>query len=201
MLAEDLEWQSELNGVGPLPNGVFPVPKYALNGRHGFGGAMSTGNAFQPDTIAGKLLVHQSFGLGNYPIEMDAADDRYTIFFTIATVVDTLKADGGGISSSIVGSRNNPDVVAQGYIETTIERISYVAFITAEGRRYALVNMRLFDLSYGDVIVIVPHKDGSLRSLQLDTQARGGKRNEEVLDELFRSSHKLQSMLREDGVL
>ncbi|MNY10518.1 hypothetical protein D3C86_1435030 [compost metagenome] len=44
-----------------------------------------------------------------------------------------------------------------------------MAFLTASRNSYAIINMRLFDLTLGKTILIAPQKDGSFRSMQIDS--------------------------------
>ena len=55
--------------------------------------------------------------------------------------------------------------------------------ITPEGNDYAIVNMRLFHLNYGNIIVIAPQKDGTLRSIQLNEEEL----NSDTLDDFIKS--------------
>ncbi|HLT52514.1 MAG TPA: hypothetical protein VKZ97_01395, partial [Flavobacteriaceae bacterium] len=71
------------------------------------------------------------------------------------------------LNKSIAISRNHPDYLAQGFVKTKTQTIDYVAFTTAENTAYAIVNTRLFDLSFGKAILIAPQKDGTLKSLQI----------------------------------
>jgi hypothetical protein len=45
-----------------------------------------------------------------------------------------------------------------------------MAFHTKDQDQYAIVNMRLFNLSIGNLILIKPMPDGSLRSMQLNPE-------------------------------
>uniref|UniRef100_UPI00257F4286 hypothetical protein n=1 Tax=Proteiniphilum sp. UBA5510 TaxID=1947286 RepID=UPI00257F4286 len=67
-------------------------------------------------------------------------------------------------------SRNNPDYIGQGFVKTKNGEVDYVAFLTADRNEYAIVNMRLFNLKHGRIILIAPQKDGTIRSLQLKSE-------------------------------
>ena len=54
-------------------------------------------------------------------------------------------------------------------MKTKSNRIDFVSFISADRNSYAIINLRLFDLRIGRIILIAPKKDGTLRSLQLDS--------------------------------
>jgi hypothetical protein len=78
-----------------------------------------------------------------------------------------LQPDGSNASRHIV-SRNHPHIIGQGLFRTATSVIDYVAFQTADRNAYAIVNLRLFDLRAGRVVIICPQKDGTLRSMQVD---------------------------------
>ncbi|MDR3022735.1 hypothetical protein [Chryseobacterium sp.] len=65
-------------------------------------------------------------------------------------------------------SRNFPDVIGQGFVKTSNNRIDFSAFTTLEKEEFAIVNLKLYNLRYGHIILIAPQKDGSLRSLQIN---------------------------------
>jgi hypothetical protein len=90
------------------------------------------------------------------------------VFFTLITVTDTLDANGYAVGTGQISSRNHPDYIGQGYFQTKTGKVDFTAFTTPEGEEYAIVNMRLFHLKYGNVILVAPHKDGTFRSLQLN---------------------------------
>ena len=48
-----------------------------------------------------------------------------------------------------------------------MSNIDFVAFKSANNDAYAVVNMRLFNLNDGCVVIVVPQEDGSLRSMQI----------------------------------
>ena len=89
------------------------------------------------------------------------------IFFSILVLTDFIdEKDFTSMKSQIV-SRNFPDVIGQGFIKTKQNKIDFSAFITLENDEFAIVNMKLYNLKYGNILLIAPQKDGSLRSLQI----------------------------------
>lgn len=90
-------------------------------------------------------------------------------YFILAVVTDcapdTVTYDDVNLSGI---SRNHPDVVSEGYVRTSDSgKVDFVAFRAANNDAYAVVNMRLFNLNDGNVVIIVPQNDGSLRSMQI----------------------------------
>lgn len=173
MLAEDRQIVPYLDMIKPLTGGAFPVPEYDRLGAGSFRGLYSIGDRYTGQMVNGKRVVYENYGATASPVNRAWTGDSIDrVFFTIITVTDTVDTEEYSTSFSYVGSRNHPDVVAEGFIASKHNRLDYVAFKTAEGGGYAIVNMRLFNLSDGDVIVVAPQKDGSLRSRQLKVPAR-----------------------------
>jgi len=144
--------------------GAFPVPDYDLIGK--FKGVGNYSTAFQPLKLKDKNVVFTSFVVNESPF-YKTLNGKDKVFFTIITVTDTIDLKGYSTHRLQVVSRNHPDYIGQGYIKTKQNPIDFMAFITPGGNDYAIINMRLFHLKYGTIIIIAPQKDGTLRSLQL----------------------------------
>lgn len=202
MLAEDLEYIDFFEDVGPMRPGVFPEPDYDLIGEGSFDGVFSSGTIWKPDTIANKAVGFISFGVGKNAWHRPfMGADTNQVFFTLVTVIDTLDADGHPLETSLVLSRNNPDVMGECAIRNTVGTVECIAFITAENDRYAIVNMRLFNLKYGDVIVVAPQRDGSFRSLQIKAEPRNKAANKRfITDDVLRRKEVL-ALLTNKGVI
>lgn len=168
MLASDPRFMD----CGPLNNGVFPVSKYKLLGEGTFTGLDFTQD-YRPFGECGNYLIYSAF-----LVKRNTLNDAYIpdgkvdeVFFMVVVlsdaVIDTVDYSH---CSNAVTSRNNPDFVGQGSIATRAAAVDYVAFLTVDRNQYALVNMRLFDLKRGRVVLIAPHRDGSLRSMQIRPQ-------------------------------
>lgn len=202
MLNRDVEAVNFFADAEPMLPGVFPVPPYDLVGEGSFDGIFDAGTLWNPDTIAGKTIVYHAFGIGNNAWNRPyMGPDKDQVYFTLITVVDTLDEDGYAIHNGMVSSRNNPDVIGEGSIRNTISRIDYIAFMTAENDRFAIINMRLFDLSHGDVIVIAPQRDGSFRALQIKNEPRSEARNDTFIREDVLRREGVQMFLSEAEVI
>lgn len=158
----------------PFTSGVFPVPKYDLHGEGSFKGL---GNFGYPGgegmelKIGDKTILFNSFFVKENTLNEAYLDSekKDEIFFHIVVLTDFVDTINYTHTMSEVVSRNHPDYIAQGFYKTLNDRIDYAAFITADRRAYAIVNMRLFDLTKGKTILIAPQKDQSLRSMQIDS--------------------------------
>ncbi len=148
---------------GPFPYGVFPVPKYELT----VGDAnVAVGNTPGSYEVNGKSIYMNSFQVYSNPVnEAMLNGEESRSFFQIAIQTESTEEDG----QFAILSRNHPDYMGQGYLNTEQGRIDYAAFITAEGESFAIVNSRLFNLKYGTMILIAPQEDGTLRSKQIKT--------------------------------
>lgn len=165
----------------PLRFGAYPVPDYDKLGPYRGGGFVGNLQARSMKeyklSVEDKEVVFNSFFIGDSPFYKEENKNR--VFFTIITVADSLDTNNTVPGMSLISSRNHPDYGGEGSIITENNKLEYVTFTTPEKGSFAIVNMRLFHLEYGEIIVIVPQKDGSLRSLQI----KGRKVNDqEVFD-------------------
>ncbi len=97
------------------------------------------------------------------------------MFFHIIVLTDFVDTVNYSHVLSEVVSGNHPDYIGQGFYNTANNRIDYSAFITSDRNAYAIVDMRLFDLTKGKTILIAPQKDKSLRSMQIDSPPMSSK--------------------------
>lgn len=151
----------------PLRMGVFPTPNYDLYPGT-FDGIVAAN--FDIHLPSGQRIACMISGNSKTSLnESSIGDNDVDFYFVLAVVTDvpqdTINYDDVNIDGV---SRNHPDVISQGYVRTSqTDKIDFVAFKAANNDAYAVVNMRLFNLNDGNVVVIVPQKDGSLRSMQI----------------------------------
>ncbi|OWK46951.1 hypothetical protein [Fimbriiglobus ruber] len=151
-------------GSRPFAFGTFPVPQYDLVGKGSCGG---NGNLFAEHPWRDHYVLSNTFFVGRSPVnEKFVGDRKDEVFFHILVLADK-KLDGSNVASNI-SSRNHPHYIGQGQFKTSRSEVYYVAFQTADRNAYAVVNMRLFDLRAGRVVIITPQKDGTLRSMQVE---------------------------------
>lgn len=96
-------------------------------------------------------------------------------------------------------SRNHPDYIGQGSINTKENRIDFISFLTADRNNYAIVNLRLFDLNQGRIVRIAPQKDGSFRSMQRDAPVLSAEEVERYLIEELLNESKVNTFFTNDG--
>lgn len=155
----------------PFRLSVFPVPKYDLLGKNSFKGLNSGANFSYK--IANKNLVNAFFCSAkndynkNYLKEKD--DEVFFNIIVLSNFYNDTNINAENFQVNVI-SRNHPDYLGQGMIKTKNEKIEFVAFVTAEIKQFAIVNLRLFDLELGRTILIAPQKDGSLRSMQIKSE-------------------------------
>jgi len=153
----------------PFVIGAFPVPRYDLAGYFRYKGAGSKLGSYS--NYQGKKLAYHYYFKNKTEATKDILNGKASeTFFIIITLVggsDTTQDERGG---SLMLSRNNPDVVCQGFFSAqNNDEVDYMAFITGNRSEFAVVNMKLFDLKNGRTILVAPQKDHSLRFLQVPT--------------------------------
>lgn len=171
--------------IDPIKYGVFPVPKYELVKKGSFKGLGVTGTKKE---LKDKILQYTGFFVKKNELNKeDLRDRKNEVFFTILSLTDTI---GENLKSAQNISRNHPNYIGEGTIINKKNRVDFVAFKTVDNHSYAIVNMRLFNLKYGNTILIAPQKDNSFRSKQIDL----GKIEYQILEE------KVDSLLKEEEV-
>ncbi|UAM98839.1 hypothetical protein K8354_03175 [Polaribacter litorisediminis] len=160
---------ANINNGNPFHSGAFPVPHYSLLGVYGglgqIGNTMARSFSDYKLMVKDKEIVFNSIFHGKSKFYPEKS--RKHAFFTIITVIDTVAANNTAISPFQLISRNHPDYGGQGSIQTKNNKVDYVAFTTPDKGSFAIVNMRLFHLEYGNIIIVTPQKDGSFRSMQI----------------------------------
>lgn len=175
----------EISGK-PMIEGVFPVPDYRLSGSKNIAGNGNTGN-YTGIRLKDKTIIYNGFYIGKSDINQDYIGDKPDeLYFIIVTLTDSIAKDGYSHMESTVSSRNYPDFIGQGSIKTKTNQIDFIAFLTADRNNYAMVNLRLFDLKLGRIILIAPQKDGSLRSMQLQDKQLASNELEPYVTELLK---------------
>lgn len=95
--------------------------------------------------------------------------DNHIAFFNLIVLTDTLDVEGYALADHEITSRNHPDYLGQGRILTKQHQIDYVAFHRADNTTIAIIGGRLFDLSIGQTIIVIPQQNGSVRMHQINT--------------------------------
>lgn len=154
-----------IGDFGPFELGAFPVPNYDLIGEGSFKGL---GTLYEEFQLKDKTILMNGFSVEKNELNKGRIKNmKDEVFFQILILTDTIDTVNYKLNQSTVISRNHPDYLGQGFIKTKNNRIDYLAFQTAENNSYAIINTRLFDLSFGKTVLIAPQKDKSLRSLQI----------------------------------
>ncbi|CAI8885742.1 hypothetical protein [Chryseobacterium sp. IT-36CA2] len=162
------ELKVENKDSGPFTYGIFPYPIYDSIQKNGFKGVGTLGNFFGLK-LQGKRIVYTSFVENNWgSLNSHKIKNKDRVFFTILVLTDFIDDKEYTSSKMNIISRNFPDVIGQGFVKTSNNRIDFSAFTTLEKEDFAVVNMKLYHLKYGNIILIAPQKDGSLRSMQIN---------------------------------
>lgn len=160
LLSSDLKQTTPKLSSDNMNFGIFPVPKY----KQGLGTGQGADRKYY-----GKILYWNFFIAEKNNVNQSYVKDKEDeVFFTIICLTDILDFSNENYNTaSSVNSRNYPDKLGTGVIKTKNNSIEYLAFSTGDRKQFALVNQRIFDLDQGQIILIAPQKDGSLRSLQI----------------------------------
>ncbi|MCD1118454.1 hypothetical protein [Chryseobacterium turcicum] len=164
-LQKELSEKDSIN-KGPFTYGIFPYPDYDSISKKTFSGIGTTGN-FYGINLNGKKIVYTSFSENKNSLNNYRVKENNRIFFTIVVLTDFIDEKNFKSMKSQIVSRNFPDVIGQGYIKTKENKIDFSAFVTLENDEFAIINMKLYNLKYGNIILIAPQKEGSLRSIQI----------------------------------
>ncbi|TNE53824.1 MAG: hypothetical protein EP338_09860 [Bacteroidetes bacterium] len=190
MFQTDLQTIPFLPAEMPIKTGVYPTPNYDLVGEGSFGGVGMhglSGGIDMEKKIGERTILYNSFFVKSSDVtESFVGEKKDRVFFQILVLTDFVDTTNYTHLHKWMVSRNHPDYIGQGFFKTQNNKIDYLAFLTAEQHAYAIVNMRLFDLSKGRTILIAPQKDGSLRSMQWDAPALSSTEIDAYTDELIR---------------
>lgn len=182
MLNDDIDRIAYYRESGLPFTGVFPEPHYEIQMKGTF---TSSGNVGGEVQIEGRNIFYESFFTGrnvnNAPYIGEKEDE---IFFLILVLTDVDENE----YNSHISSRNNPDIMGQGRFDTKDSKVDYIAFLTAGRDNYAIVNGRLFNLRFGRTVLIAPQKDGTFRSMQIDSPLMGADDIRVYVDSLITDS-------------
>lgn len=139
----------------PMQQGAFPVAAYDSPG---------TGVWFSQLGIGSRELIGRHLLLGKGEMnekKLAAAELEDEIVFSIFVL-------SGKEKESLATSRNHPLYLAEGRIKTAAGPVEWMAIHRPDGQSMAIVNTRVFDLRFGQTILVAPQQDKSLRFLQLE---------------------------------
>lgn len=190
--------QSDLIPPFPIKVGAFPVPDYDLLGEGSFKGLYNGGSH---KNIEDKNLIFSAFSVKRNSlnkVELEKRNDE--VFFAIIILTDTIDNKNYNLSGSIISSRNHPNYIGEGFIKTKDNRVDYVAFKTVDKKSYAIINMNLFNLSFGNTIFVAPQKDKSFRFLQVDLGKNQMQDLEKKIDSLLRTERATDFFLKPGNI-
>ncbi|MEZ4937284.1 MAG: hypothetical protein R2799_06790 [Crocinitomicaceae bacterium] len=145
LLDQDIETYSKFSEIFqnyPLNKSPFPVAKYDY--------AVSS----IPFTIEVDSFIFKGVRIGEYEnSESDKIVDKLTLLI--------LTNDKNAEETTLVDSRNYPYLTAQGLVKVTNNELDWVFTSSPDGFSVLLLNMKLFDLRFGETIIIYPQKDKS----------------------------------------
>lgn len=145
LLSQDIETYhkySDLFQSYPLNKSPFPVAEYDY--------AVSS----IPFTIEVDSLIFKGVRIGEYENpESEKVTDKLTLLI--------LTNDKDAEESTLVESRNYPYLTAQGIFKVSNNEFDWVFSASPDGFSTLMINMKLFDLRFGETIIIYPQTDKS----------------------------------------
>lgn len=152
LLAQDVETYqnyAEVFNDFPLNKSPFPVAEYDY--------AVS----YIPFDLEMEQAHFKGVRIGEYPDpDGDVIADRMTLL--------VLCNDTNASEITLAESRNYPYLTAQGRFTVKNQDLEWVFASSPDGYSFLMVNMKLFDLRFGETIIIYPQPDQSFRYQQIE---------------------------------
>jgi len=147
--------------TGLMTMGAFPVKKYK-------GAAGVSPYIFQ---VGQTNILCLTFFVGKHKDNkhLYKSTDSHIGFFTVVCPIESEVILSDDYTNNLVLSRNHPNYLGQGYINNQHFPIEYLSFVDGKNEGHAIINLKLFDLDYGNLILVAPQQDKSLRFLQLSS--------------------------------
>ena len=199
----DKNWSADtanirLNGR-PMVNGVFPVPDYDLVDSTFVG--LGNSGEWKGIKLKDKTIIYHSLYVAKSDVnEKFIPEKPNEVFFTIIGLTDTVDVKSFTHTNVNISSRNHPHYIGQGFIKTKSNEIDFSAFLTADRNEYAIVNMRLFDLRIGRIVLVAPQKDGTFRSLQMDSPIMSSEEMDIHVKELLKDKKVMDFFTRSGNI-
>lgn len=151
----------------PLNKSPFPVAEYDY--------AVSS----LPFTIKIDQSILKGVSIGEYENpESEKIIDRLTLMI--------LTNDEDAEETTLVESRNYPYLTAQGIFKTADNEFDWVFAYSPDGYSTLLLNMKLFDLRFGETIIIYPQKDKSFLYDQINDSPNHYENFEDFRDSILK---------------
>lgn len=152
LFAQDIETYNQYAEIFqsyPLNKSPFPVAEYDY--------AVSS----VPFVIEHDGHIFKGVRIGEYKNpKSEEVVDKLTLL--------VLTNDKDAEESTLVDSRNHPYLTAQGYFEVSNNKYDWVFAASPDGFSTLVLNMKLFDLRFGETVIIYPQKDRSFLYHQID---------------------------------
>jgi len=152
LFKQDIETYTKYSSIFksyPLNKSPFPVAKYDY-------AVYST-----PFTIHSEEIFIKGVQIGEYEtLNSETEIEKLTLL--ILANNEEIK------ENTLVDSRNYPYLTAQGVFKVSNNEIDWVFSASPDGFSFLLVNMKLFDLRFGETIVIQPQENKSFFYKQIN---------------------------------
>lgn len=149
LFLKDLEWL-KYNNAKPLKSIAFPVEKYDTYDFTKFFNFKVANFNFSGVSIGENIGAKED--------KMKFRHDFCLVFFT----KDTIKT----IDNVDVNSRNSPYLTFQGTFKLK-QQFDFVGVKSPDEKGFAMISMKVFDLQFGQTIIIFPNDNGSFYYVQV----------------------------------
>lgn len=181
ILNQDIETYnkySEIFQSYPLNKSPFPVAEYDY--------AVSS----IPFVIEMDSTVFKGVRIGEYENpESEKTIDKLTLLI--------LTNDKDAEENTLVDSRNYPYLTAQGIFKVKNNEFDWVFSASPDGFSTLLLNMKLFDLRFGETVIIYPQLDKSFIYEQIKDSPNNYENFEEFTSNIFQN-HKVKNQLNSE---
>lgn len=184
LLSQDIETYvkyTDVFGSYPLNKSPFPVAEYdyAVSG--------------VPFTLQIENAIFKGVRIGEF-VSMD--NDEVSEKLTLMVLTNNKSA----VSDVLVESRNFPYLTAQGYFKVSNNDIDWVFNASPDGYSTLMVNMKLFDLRFGETVIIFPQIDTSFFYEQINDSPDNYKNTEDFENALKTNKRILEQIKSERNI-
>lgn len=165
----------------PLNKSPFPVAEYDY--------AVSS----IPFIIEIDSFVFKGVRIGEYANpESEKIIDKLTLM--------VLTNDKEAEETTLVESRNFPYLTAQGTFQVVNNEFDWVFSASPDGYSTLLINMKLFDLRFGETILIYPQKDKSFLYLQIKDSPNNYQKFEDFKSAIKKNDKVIKQLTFENNI-
>ncbi|TDQ33361.1 hypothetical protein [Zeaxanthinibacter enoshimensis] len=189
--SSDLEYEKEINESGfPIYVGSFPVAEYNTPGNGTMGFPLKIG---ERDVVSRSVFIRR--GEQNESL-LKPLNKNSEVLINLLCLTDDVSLP----NPSIVTSRNHPNYLAEGTFNSRNYKTDWVVIRAYDGKSYAIINMKFFNLKYGRTILVAPQQSGEIHFKQLQDELLEETEVELYLDQLTRNIEVIDFFVKEGNI-